>query len=285
MKLEGKVAIVTGAGRAGKPPERGRGFGPAICLRLAAQGADIVVNDFTGPLPEFPDYDLATKEEMAQMVNEIKALGRRAISVDADVGDAKAVNEMVKKTLDEFGRIDILVNNAGVGIGWAPFVEMEERTWDCNMRVIGKGTFLCSKAVAKVMLQQGSGGKIVNISSITGITGPPFTGAYSPAKHAVIGITRVLATELMQSGICVNAVCPGFAETHLLHIKNGILDVQPGLLGLDVEGFYKMIKQGTPAHRMGKIEEIASLVEFLCLPDSDYINGQSIVIDGGGIMS
>jgi len=284
LKLEGKVAIVTGAGRAGKPPERRRGFGPAICLRLAAQGADIVVNDFTGPLPEFPDYDLATKEEMAQMVNEIKALGRRAISVDADVGDAKAVNEMVKKTLDEFGRIDILVNNAGVGMGYLPFVEVEERTWDCHMRVMGKGTFLCSQAVARVLLKQGWGGRIVNISSITGKSGPSNCGAYSPAKHAVVGLTRVLATELMPSGICVNAVCPGFADTHFLHVPGGTFDTQPAILGLDVESFQEFMKNETVAHRLATIDEIASVVEFLCSPESSYINGQSIVVDGGGIM-
>jgi 3-oxoacyl-[acyl-carrier protein] reductase len=283
MKLEGKVAIVTGAGRAGKPPEIRRGFGPEICKRLASQGADIVVNDFTGSFPESPDYELA-REGMNAVTEEIKALGRRAIAVDADVGDAKAVDNMVKKALAEFGHIDILVNNAGIVVGLAPVVELEEKFWDLSMRVMAKGTFLCSKAVAKVMIQQGSGGKIVNMASILGKSGGAFTAAYTCAKHAIVGLTRVLAMELMPSGIHVNAVCPGYAETHLLHLKGGAFDAFPGLAGTDVEGVYNIIKAGTASGRLGTVEEIGSLVEFLCLPDSDYINGQSIVIDGGGVM-
>jgi NAD(P)-dependent dehydrogenase (short-subunit alcohol dehydrogenase family) len=260
-------------------------MGVAMALHLAAQGADIVVNDFTGPLREYPDYDLATKEEMDKVVSEIKALGRRAISIDADVGDAKAVDYMINKTLSEFGRIDILVNNAGVGMGYVPFAELEERTWDCHHRIIAKGTFLCCRAVARVLLKQGQGGRIVNISSIVGKSGPNNCGAYASAKHAVIGITRVLATELMQHGICVNAVCPGFTDTHFLHVPGGTFDTQPQKLGVDVEGFWEFMKSETVAHRLATIDEIANVVEFLCLPESGYINGQSIVVDGGGIMS
>ena len=115
--------------------------------------------------------------------------------------------------------------------------------------------------------------------------GPPFAGAYSAAKHAIIGITRVLAAELMESGITANAVCPGFCDTHFLHMKGGVFEVQPELLGTNAADFYEMvIKGGTAARRFGKIEEIAGLVEYLCLPEAVFINGQSKVIDGGGIM-
>ncbi len=281
LKLEGKVALITGVGRSGTAPGRRRGFGPEICKNLALQGADIVVNDFTGPFSEDLKYDLATKQEMAAVVDEIKALGRRVIGVDADVGDAKAVDGMVKKALDEFGRIDILVNNAGVGIGFAHFIDIDERFWDLSMRVMAKGTFLCCKAVAKVMIEQGNGGRIVNVSSIAGKAGLPLAGAYCSAKHAIIGITRVLAMEVMRHGITVNAVCPGTCDTHFMQL---VLDVQPQMLGVSREEFWKMTEKATAAGRLGTIQEIASVVEFLCLPEASYINGQSIVVDGGGIM-
>lgn len=283
MKLKGKVALVTGAGRSGTIPGRRRGFGAEICKRLALQGADIVVNDFTGPFPELSNYDLATKEEMNAVVEEMKALGVRAIGIDADVGDAGAVDRMVKTTLKEFGHINILVNNAGVGVAGAAFVDIEERFWDLEMRIIGKGTFLCCKAIGKVMIQQGKGGRIVNISSNTGKTGPPFCGAYAAAKHAVVGITRALSNEIMQYGINVNAVCPGFCETHFMHMKEwGVLDPDSPLRKGTVAERLEIIKQRNPAHRLGTIEDVAALVEFLCLPESSFINGQSILIDGGG---
>ena len=139
--------------------------------------------------------------------------------------------------------------------------------------------------LARAMIKQGEGGRIVNISSITGKSGPANCGAYAPAKHAIIGITRVLATELMRYGICTNAVCPGFGDTHFLHVPGGTFDTQPGLLGTDEEGFWEIMRQNTVARRLATVDEIANVVEFLCLPESSYINGQSIVVDGGGIMS
>jgi len=130
MKLEGKVAIVTGAGRAGKPPEIRRGFGPEICKRLALQGADIVVNDFTGSFPESPDYELA-REGMNAVAEEIKALGRRAIAVDADVGDATAVDNMVKKALAEFGHIDIPARFRGEDCQHSLHIRQNRRSFHC----------------------------------------------------------------------------------------------------------------------------------------------------------
>jgi NAD(P)-dependent dehydrogenase (short-subunit alcohol dehydrogenase family) len=283
MRLEGKVAIVTGAGRVGRPG-RNRGFGPEICRQLAIQGADIVVNDFSGPLPALPDYDLATKDEVAAVVEEVKGLGRRAISVDADVGNAKAVDEMVKKTLEEFGRIDILVNNAGIAVGLGPMHELDEPLFDLSWHVMAKGPWLCSKAVAKVMIEQGWGGKIVTIASILGKTYSAFAGGYTAAKHAVIGITRTMAAELIKYKINVNAICPGWCDTHLLHLKGGAIEMYPKLLGITKKQLMAALNGWTPAGRLGTVEEIAGATMLLCLsPESDYINGQGVAVDGGGI--
>ena len=277
MRLKGKVALVTGAGRGGTEG-RLRGFGAEICKKLALEGADIVVNDFLGS-----SYDYAKAEEANQVVEEMKSLGRRAIFVNADVGDAKSVDEMVQKTLDEFGRIDILINNAGVAVGIGPMHEMDESLFDLSWRVMTKGVWLCSKAVAKVMIKQGWGGKIVNMASILGKTYSIFAGGYTTAKHGAIGITRTMAGELIQYKINVNAICPGWCDTHLLQLEGGAMQEYPRLLGITKEEFTKLLYGWTPAGRLGTIEEIANATLLLCLPESDYINGQSIAVDGGGI--
>ena len=277
MEFEGKVAIVTGAGRGGTQG-RLRGFGAEICKQLALRGADIVVNDFLGS-----DYDYAKAEEANEVVEEIKGLGRRAIFVNADVGDAKSVDEMVKQVLDEFGRIDILINNAGVAAGIGPMHELDESLFDLSWRVMTKGVWLCSKAVANVMIKQGWGGKIVNMASILGKTYSIFAGGYTTAKHGAVGITRTMAAELIQYKINVNAVCPGWCDTHLLQLKGGAMEEYPKRLGITEEEFLTALYGWTPAGRLGTVEEIANATVLLCLPESDYINGQSIVVDGGGI--
>ncbi len=282
MKLQGKVAVITGAGRVGKT-DRKRGIGVEIAIHLAKQGANIVANDFTGTLKNAPDYDLSRNDELESVAEEIRALGRQAITVNADVSDSKAVDEMIKRTLNEFGRIDILVNNAGIGLGRRSIMEIDEKMWDLAMDVMAKGTFLCCKAAAKVMIQQGEGGRIVNISSIAGKIGSPFLAAYTAAKHAVMGLTRSLSGELIHYNINVNAVCPGFTDTHILHMKGRILDMSSKPANVSIDQELEKLYSLTPAHRMATVEEIANVVEFLCLPESSYVNGQGIVVDGGGV--
>jgi len=146
-----------------------------------------------------------------------------------------------------------------------------------------KGAWLCSKEAAKIMIKQGTGGKIINIASILGKTQSIFAGAYTAAKHACIGMTRVMASELIANGITVNAVCPGWCDTHLLHLKGGAFEAYPKLLNITTEEFATVLNGWTPAGRLGTIEEIAGAVELLCMPEASYINGQSIIVDGGGI--
>jgi NAD(P)-dependent dehydrogenase (short-subunit alcohol dehydrogenase family) len=277
MKLLGKVALVTGAGRVGRPG-RMRGFGTEICFRLAQQGADIVVNDFTGNYS-----DLAKQEELEMAAEEIRKLGRRAIAVNADVRESNQVKNMFNQAMKEFGKVDILVNNAGVVVGLGPMIDLEESAWNISMDVMAKGAWLCSKEAARIMIEQGTGGRIINISSILGKTQSVFAGAYTAAKHALIGVTRTMASELIAHNITVNAICPGWCETHLLHLQGGAFEVYPKLLNITTEQFIGVLNGWTPAGRLGKVEEIAGAVELLCMPEASYINGQSIVVDGGGI--
>ncbi|KJS15511.1 MAG: hypothetical protein VR69_13180 [Peptococcaceae bacterium BRH_c4b] len=277
MKLQGKVALVTGAGRVGSEGRR-RGFGAEICLRLARQGADIVVNDFTGTYS-----DLAKQEELEMAAEEIRKLGRKAITVNADVRNSDEVKNMFNQVLEKFGRIDILVNNAGVVVGLGPMVDLDESAWNISMDVMAKGAWLCSKEAAKIMIKQGTRGRIINIASVAGKVQLAFAGAYVAAKHALVGITRTMGAELITNGITVNAICPGWVDTHLLHLKGGAMEVYPKLLNITEEQLIESLKGWTPAGRLGTVEEIAGAVELLCMPEASYINGQSIVVDGGGI--
>nr|MQY69923.1 SDR family NAD(P)-dependent oxidoreductase [Bacillota bacterium] len=189
MRPSHKIAIVTGAGK---------GIGRAISLRLAREGADVVI----------ADVDQKGAHKVAE---EIKQMGRRSLVLKTDVTKVEDVKNMVEKTIEEFGRIDILVNNAGVS-SMAPVVDLEEKEWDVNMNVNAKGQFLCSRAVAKQMTKQKSG-KIINNASLAAKRGALFLGHYSASKFAVLGLTYTMAIELAPYNITVNAVCPGIVET------------------------------------------------------------------------
>jgi NAD(P)-dependent dehydrogenase (short-subunit alcohol dehydrogenase family) len=201
--LSGKAALVTGA--AGKG-----GLGRAIALRLAEEGADVVVNDVVAIRPGPPGWG-----GLQEVVREIEGLGRRAMSVVADVSDAREVAAMVSLATQRFGRIDILVNNAAAlaGRDRVPVVDLEEEVWDRLQSVNVKGTFLCCKAVAREMIARGQGGKIINMSSTSGQRGTARFAAYCASKFAVRGFTQALALELAPHRINVNAICPALIET------------------------------------------------------------------------
>src|SRR3989304_2706604 len=167
--LKGKVAIVTGAGR-------DLGFGRAIAVRLASDGADVAVAGITRTFEEFPDYGLGDREGLEETARQVREAGGRALVVPVDVADNAAVEAMVSKTLETFGRIDILVNNAGGAPGPGPVILLEEAAWNKTMAINATGTFLCSRAVARHMIERGGGGKIVNVSSGAAKTGRPFLG-------------------------------------------------------------------------------------------------------------
>ncbi len=268
--LKGKVAVVTGAGRE-------RGIGRAIAVRLATEGADVVAGDICRSFEEFPDYGLGDREGLEETARLIRRMGVRALPVCVDVTDSSAVDAMVTAALEAFGRIDILVNNAGGAPGPAPVVLMDEAAWEKTMAINATGTFLCSRAVARHMIERG-GGKIVNISSSAGKSGSPFLSAYSAAKAAIIAFTRVLALEVAQHGIQVNAVCPGQVDTELQRWGWRVASV---VAGQPYEDVVADEVSRIPAGRLETAEDVANLVAFLASRESDYMTGQAINVTGG----
>jgi len=266
--LAGKVAIVTGAGRQ-------RGIGRHIALALARHGADVVVTG-SGRKPEAMPADEreAGWKDAESVAEEARALGRRAIPMVVDVTKADEVKRLVDVTKYQMGRIDILVNNAAAGRGSdrVPLVDLEESEWRRVLEVNLNGTFLVTKAVGKALIEQGEGGRIVNIGSIAGRLGMPSFGAYAVTKAGLVLFTQVLAAELAQHKINVNCVCPGLTDTYRME------DItRPGPI-------HDAVMRTIPLGRAGEPEEVGELVAFLCGPGGSYVHGQTINIDGGRVM-
>ena len=246
LPLEGKIALVTGAAR---------GIGRAICLELAARGADVVA---AGRL-------LETCEETAAAV---RALGRNAVAVALDVSDAASIETGAAAALKAFGRIDILVNNAGITRDTL-LLRMTEEDWDTVLDTNLKGAFLLTKAVARDMLRQRSG-SIVNISSIVGLIGQAGQCNYAASKAGLIAFTKSAAREFAPRGIRVNAVAPGFIQTRMTD----------ALTEATREQMLSMI----PLKRFGAPEDIAKTVAFLASDDAAYVTGQVLSVNGGMMM-
>ncbi|MDQ0860158.1 3-oxoacyl-[acyl-carrier-protein] reductase [Bacillus sp. V2I10] len=245
--VEGKVALVTGASR---------GIGRAIALELAQNGANVAVN-YAG-----------SEAKANEVVDEIKALGREAFAVQADVSDSDAVTAMVKATVEQFGRLDILVNNAGITKDNL-LMRMKDSEWDDVININLKGVFLTTKAVTRQMMKQRQG-RIINIASIVGVSGNPGQANYVAAKAGVIGLTKTAAKELSSRNITVNAIAPGFITTDMTD-------------KLTEEVKNEMLKQ-IPLARFGEPSDISNAVTFLASDKSSYITGQTIHIDGGMVM-
>jgi meso-butanediol dehydrogenase/(S,S)-butanediol dehydrogenase/diacetyl reductase len=257
MTLEGKVALVTGAGQ---------GIGRAIALRLARDGADVAVNDVSATGPE-------------QVAAEVTALGQRSLALVADVSSAQHVTGMFDRLLDGFGRLDILVNNAGIGTV-RPILELTEADWDREFDVNAKSVFLCAVTAARQMIKQGAG-KIINAASVAGIRAAPFIVPYCASKAAVILLTQGLALELAAYGITVNAYAPGIVSTGMTDHTNRVL---ADLQGLAVDDIVRQRLGRVPLGRFGLPEDVAGLVAFLASEDSSYITGQCFPVGGGLVM-
>jgi len=246
MKLEGKVALITGGAQ---------GIGRAIALLLAREGAKVVISDIN-------------LEKARETCREIEALGREALAVGGNVADAREAEAMVQQTIEKFGRMDILVNNAGITRDQV-LLRMKEEDWDLVLSVNLKGAFLCTKAALRPFLKQ-KGGKIVNISSVTGEMGNAGQANYAASKAGVLGFTKSIAREYARRNIQVNAVAPGFIDTAM----------SQAIPQKDREFLIKQI----PMERLGSPEDVAAAVLFLASPAADYITGQVLNVNGGMYM-
>ena len=246
MRLKDKVAIVTGAARH---------IGALYAKRLAAEGASVVIADVL---------------DGEQVVREITSGGGKAMALKIDVSKEEDTLRMAEKTVGEFGRIDILVNNAALflGIKRRPFYEISAEEWDRVSAVNIKGPFLCAKAVFPQMKKQRSG-KIINISSTTALQGTPLFVHYVASKAAVIGITRALAREMGEYGICVNAVAPGLIHHEGMNAPKEFTEFQ---------------LQARSLKRLEAPEDLIGTIIYLASSDSDFVTGQTIVVDGGSVL-
>lgn len=244
FKLNNKVAIVTGASR---------GLGKAIAIGLAEAGADIAA---------------VARSDMSETKKEIEALGRESVLIPVDLAEKKSIEKIINITLKELGKIDILINNAGI-IRRSPITEFTEKDWDDVINVNLKAVFMLSQAAAKVMIQKGSGGKIVNIASMLSFQGGILVPSYTASKSAIIGLTRLLANELAPQGINVNSIAPGYMATD----NTAPLRKDPKR--------NKEILARIPAGRWGKPDDLKGVAVFLASDASAYMQGYTIAVDGG----
>lgn len=245
--LKGKTAIVTGAAK---------GIGRAIALKLASNGANIVLN-----------YRSSEKQAI-EVEEEIKKLGVEVLRVKGDISNLSDVENLVNQAKEKFDKIDIIVNNAGITKDTL-LLRMSEQDFDSVINTNLKGVFNCLKTIVPVMVKQKSG-KIINLSSVVGLVGNAGQVNYAASKAGVIGMTKSLAKEVGSRGITVNAVAPGFIETDMTEV-----------LG---DKFKDESKKAIPLKRLGKPEDVANVVYFLASDLADYVTGQVINVDGGMVM-
>ena len=259
MELQGKSAVVTGAGR---------GIGRAIALQLADAGARVAA----------ADIDADDADDTSATIQES---GGESLSIHADVGDLGAIDRMILEARDAFGRIDVIVNNAGV-TRFLDVMDVEEADWDRIHRVNAKGVFFCMQRAAREMIDQGDGGRIINIASIAG-KGYAGTSnaAYAASKGAVISMTMIAAHQLARHNINVNAICPGVTATDL-SITN--MRQRAERTGVTIDEMRAARDRRIPIGRANEPEDIADMARFLAGPGARNITGQSFNVDGGLIM-
>lgn len=271
--LEGKVAIVTGAARM-------RGIGRAIAIRLAEDGADVVVTGAPRDPATYPEEERRHGWlGVASVAADIEARGRRALALDCDVTKRDDVRNAVAETLRRFGRVDILVNNAGAAFcGDRPLWEIDEAEWYRVVDVNLNGVYQMCAAVIPPMIEAGRGGRIVNISSTAGRQGIPFYGAYCATKFGVIGLTQMLAQETAPYGITVNCVAPGSVDTDMMDDTFGRM---AGRYGVPFEAMKQGAIRTIPLGRQGRGADIAAAVAFFASDDASWITGQTLNVNGG----
>jgi len=265
--LEGKVAVVTGAGRR-------RSIGRSIALELAKAGCDVAITG-TGRDPStFPDDEKSVNwRDIESVAEEIRETGRQALAVVSDVSDLASVEALAAGVLEEYGRVDFIVNNAGAARAGdrVPVVEIEPASWLRVIDVNLNGSFYMSHVFARVLIDQGEGGSIVNISSIAGKMLPANNAAYAASKAGLQALTAAMCGEVGPFGIRVNAICPGIVETSRMD------DIPRG------EVWDQLIESRVPLKRCGEPEEIGYMTAFLCSEQGAWISGQCYSVDGGQV--
>ena len=246
FRLDGRVAVVTGGSR---------GIGRAVALGLAQAGADVAIAS-------------RKAQDLESVADEIRALGRRAVGIPAHLGRRPEIDRLFDTVLDTFGRLDILVNNAATNPVFGPLLDIDEDAWDRIMALNVKGYLLAAQRAARAMAPAGRGA-IVNVASTAGLRASFGLGAYSVSKAAVIMLTRVLGRELGPLGIRVNGIAPALIETRFSEALWKNPDILAGYL------------KSTPLGRTGQPEEVAGAVVYLCSDAASYVNGQTLLLDGG----
>lgn len=259
MSLENKVALVTGAGR---------GMGRSISLALAVEGTNVAISDINA-------------EEVEDTRTAVRELGPQSLAIHADVGELDDIDRMVRETVDQFGRIDILVNNAGI-TRYIHIMDVMEEDWDRIHRVNAKGSFFTMQRVAKELIRQGQGGRIINIASIAG---KGYSGtsnaAYAASKGAVIAMTYIAASQLGPHDINVNAICPGSTITAM---AESTMEGRAQATGVPVSDLRARRAERIPIGRANEPEDIAAMAVFLAGQGARNITGQTFNVDGGLVM-
>lgn len=270
--LAGKTACVTGAGREA-------GIGAAIAKRLAAEGCKVVVSDIgVASGEEMPASAIGEMTELESVVKEICSSGGEAVAVSCNVLDESEVSNLCQAAKSHFGSLDIVVNNAGIGYLMSPIVETSAEAWDAVLGVNLRGAFLVTKHAAKIMIEQGRGGRIINVASQAAKSGFPFAAAYCSSKHGMVGLTRVAAIELGKEGITVNAVCPNHITTGLGQWQNEFFS---DALGMTMDEYMAGMRSRIPLGRPGLTADIAKACAYLCSEQAQYITGEALNVSGG----
>ncbi len=254
MSMNEKVALITGASS---------GIGRATAAAFAARGANVVLA-------------ARRQDELDSLVAEIEAAGGKATAIKTDVSNAKDVEQMVAHALAKFGRLDYAVNNAGIEGRIANIVDLPEDDWDKVLDINLKGNYLCLKYEARAMIDGGRGGAIVNVGSVNSFLGFGSGAAYVASKHGQVGLTTSASAELAPQGIRVNIVCPGFVDTPMHHRIRGVVGDE-----IFDDGMVPQVH----VRRVGKPEEIASSILYLCSDEASYITGTTLTPDGGFTMT
>lgn len=272
-RFTGKVAVITGSGRR-------KGLGEAIALRLASEGAAVVVSDIGGSRDAAtPGAMIGATEEMEAIVADLRAMGVEASTCVCDVRDPAQVNALADHAVATHGGLNIWVNNAGIGYIMKPLMEVTSEDWSAVIGVNLTGTFFGLQAAARVMAAQKIGGRIVNIASQAAKSGFPHAQAYTASKHGLVGLIRSAAIELGPLGITVNNVCPNHVTTGLGAWQN---EYFAKVTGADsVEDYLKKMAARIPMQRPGLTQDTANAVAFLCSEEAAYITAESLNVSGG----